>query len=137
MKVSAVGFLFQDKIKGDGLLKGKNYTCVIHKANPNGGYSRNIIKSPIVKQNSLDFVSSEDAFYAVKESLSEVRGGKNSPKFIGATIKDGIKETEVHSILGDTLYAVRTKNEAGKNRFRILNGSDTQKLLAKNLYILT
>jgi hypothetical protein len=60
---------------------------------------------------------------------------KADEKFVGATIKDGTKETEIHSILADDLFAVRTKDAEGRNHFRIANKADTKKILSKNLYL--
>ncbi|MCD7779110.1 MAG: hypothetical protein LUH05_00350 [Candidatus Gastranaerophilales bacterium] len=134
MKVSAVGFLFQDKLKGNGL-KGKNYTCVIHKANSEGNFNRNIISSPIVKQSSLEVVSPDTAKLDILSSLDSITDKNKNSKFIGATIKDGIKETEIHSLFSDKLFAVRTKDEFGKNHFNILGKNKTQKVLSNNLYI--
>ena len=53
MKVSAVGFLFQNKIKSKDL-RGYNYTCVIHKVNKEGNFNRNLISSPLVKESKND-----------------------------------------------------------------------------------
>lgn len=134
MKVSAVGFLFQDKIKSKNL-RGDNYTCIIHKVNQNGDYNRNIVSSPLVKQTSLDVVSPEVAREDVISSLKAITDKKNGSKFIGATIKDGQKETEIHSLISDKLFAVRTRDDLGKNHFNVLGRTDTQKLLANNLYL--
>ena len=133
--VSAVGFLFQDQIKEKGL-KGKNYTCVIHKVNPDGNFNRNIISSPLIKESSLEVVSPQTAQLDVLESLSVINDKKSPSKFIGATIKDGIKETEIHSLISDKLFAVRTRDEAGKNHFRISGKKKTQEVLSENLYLL-
>ena len=119
MKVSAVGFLFQDKIKGNGL-KGKNYTCIIHKVNPEGNYNKNVISSPIVKESVLEVVSPESAKADVLTSLFRIKSKDTSSKFVGATIKDGIRETEIHSLLSDKIFAVRTRDSIGRNHFRIL-----------------
>ncbi len=135
MKVSAVGFLFQNKIAGKGLKHGNNYTCIIHKINKNGDYNRNIITSPIIKTSVKDTVSPAIAKKDIMNSLSSITKKNSTDKFKGATIKDGIKETEIHSILFDKLFAVRTKNEAGKNHFAIMGKNKTKSLLSKNLYI--
>lgn len=135
MKVSAVGFLFQDKINQKGL-KGKNYTCVIHKVNPDGNFNRNIISSPIIKESNLDVVPPEIAQRDVLHSLSVINSKKSPSKFIGATIKDGIKETEIHSLISDKLFAVRTRDEAGRNHFSISGKNKTQDVLSKNLYLI-
>ncbi len=133
MKVSAVGFLFQESIK-TGKSTGENYTCIIHKIKPDGNYSRNIISSPIIKKSSLDTVSPETAQANVNKALIAITKNDDSEKFVGATIKDGIKETEVHSLVSDFLFAVRTKDAQGKNHFDIMGKDKTQKLLAENLY---
>ncbi len=135
MNVSAVGFLFQDAIETKGLLKGKNYTCIIHKINPNGGVNRNIIKSPIIKQNTIEQISPIAAYVDLVNSLAYISSDKTPSKFIGATIKDGIKETEIHSFLFNKLYAVRTKDAEGKNHFKIMTKANTSKLLANNLHL--
>ncbi len=134
MKVSAVGFLFQDKIKGNGL-KGKNYTCIIHKINSEGNYNKNIISSPIVKESSLEVVSPEAAKADVLSYLLSIKSKENPSKFVGATIKDGIKETEIHSLFSDKVFAVRTRDGLGRNHFRILGKNKTQELLSRNLYL--
>ena len=133
MNVSAVGFLFQESIR-NGKVSGDNYTCIIHKIKPDGNYSKNIISSPIVETSSVETVSPEKAQENVSRALLAINSKDNPSKFIGATIKDGIKETEVHSLLFDKLFAVRTKDEFGKNHFDIMGKENTQKLLAKNLY---
>ena len=134
MKVSAVGFLFQNNVKGSGL-KGKNYTCIIHKATPDGQFNRNIISSPIIKESRLEVVSPEIAQDDVISSLNAITAKNPRNKFIGATVKNGIKETEIHSIFSDKLFAVRTKDEQGKNHFRILGKRKTKAVLSKNLNI--
>lgn len=134
MKVSAVGFLFQDKIKGNGL-KGKNYTCIIHKVNPEGNYNKNVISSPIVKESVFEVVSPESAKADVLTSLFRIKSKDTSSKFVGATIKDGIRETEIHSLLSDKIFAVRTRDSIGRNHFRILGKNKTQELLSRNLYL--
>ena len=133
MKVSAVGFLFRESVK-NGTTTGENYTCVIHKIKPDGNYSRNIISSPIIKKSSIDTVSPQTARANVNKALIAITDKNASEKFVGATIKDGIKETEVHSLLSDKLFAVRTKDIYGENHFDIMGKDNTQKLLAKNLY---
>ncbi len=134
MKVSAVGFLFQDKIKSKGL-HGKNYTCIIHKVTSDGDYSRNFISSPLIKESRLDVIPPEIAKLDVVNSLQAITDKKTPSKFIGATIKDGVKETEIHSIFSDKLFAVRTRDDYGRNHFRILTKNKAQDVLAKNLYI--
>ncbi len=134
MKVSAVGFLFQDKIKSKNL-HGKNYTCIIHKVNSDGDYNRNVISSPLIKQSRLDVISPETAKLDVLNSLLSISDKNNPSKFIGATIKDGVKETEIHSIFSDKLFAVRTRDDYGRNHFRILTKDKAQDVLANNLYI--
>ncbi len=135
MKVSAVGFLFQDTIKEKGL-RGKNYTCIIHKVNPDGNFNRNVISSPLKKESSLDVVSPEIAQIDVLSSLAAITSKKSPSKFIGATVKDGIKETEIHSLISDKLFAVRTRDDAGRNHFKVLGKNKTQEVLSKNLYLL-
>ena len=135
MKVSAVGFLFQNSIKEKGL-KGKNYTCIIHKITPEGNFNRNIISSPLIKKSSLEVVSPQVAQNDVLESLSTITNRSAKSKFIGATIKDGIKETEIHSLLSDKLFAVRTKDASGKNHFHIMGKGKTKSVLSKNLNLL-
>lgn len=132
MRVSAVGFLFQNKIKKQGL-RGNNYTCIIHKAVPNGKVTKNVVSSPIIKENTTKLISSESATKNVKSYLNSVTDRKSPDKFIGATIKDGIKETEIHSFITDNIFAVRTKDETGKNHFRILGRKGVQKVLSRNL----
>lgn len=134
MKVSAVGFLFRNKVK-EKKLSGKNYTCIIHKATPNGNYSQNLISSPLIKTNHTFLVSNETAEKNVTENLRAITEKEKNRKFIGATIKDGIKETEIHSLISDKIFAIRTKDETGKNYFRLANKVNTQKLLSKNLDI--
>ena len=132
MKVSAVGFLFQNKIKTKGL-KGNNYTCIIHKTLPDDKVSRNVISSPLIKQTDLSTITKLQAADEIEDQLSSIIKRKPNTKFIGATIKDGIKETEIHSILSDRLFGVRTKDEYGKNHFRIAGRNKTQRVLAHNL----
>lgn len=134
MKVSAVGFLFQNQIKNK-FLPANNYTCVIHKQNPLGGYNRNIITSPIIKESTLEHITEESAESDILKNLSSITQNKNKSKFIGATVKDGIKETEIHSLFSDKLFAIRTKDEFGKNHFKILGQKATQKTLSKSLDI--
>ena len=135
MKVSAVGFLFEEKIKSKGLIRSKNYTCTIHKLNPNGSVNRSFISSPVIKTNISDVVSHDTANADIATSILKISNKNNGSKFKGATIKEGIKETEVHSFIGDSLFAVRTKDEFGKNHFRLLGKNKTKNLLAHNLYI--
>ena len=135
MKVSAVGFLFQDVIKGKKPLRGKNYTCIIHKINSDGEYSRNFISSPILKINQVDTVSQDTAKADILANLLRIDSKNRASKFKGATIKDGIKETEIHSIFSDKLFVVRTRDELGKNHFSIMGKNKTKNLLSKNLYI--
>ncbi|MBQ9245862.1 hypothetical protein IJ182_06310 [bacterium] len=132
MKVSAVGFLFQNNIKEKGL-KGKNYTCIIHKVNPEGNFNRNVISSPLIKESRLEVVSPQIAEDDIISSLASITKKKSPNKFIGATIKDGIKETEIHSLISDKLFAVRTKDDFGKNHFRILGKGKTKEVLSRNL----
>ncbi len=135
MKVSAVGFLFQDKIKGKRPIRGKNYTCTIHKVNIDGNYNRNLISSPIVKTEKQDIVSPQTAKADILASLLKIDSKETTSKFKGATIKDGIKETEIHSLFSDKLFAVRTRDEFGKNHFAVKGKKSTKNLLAHNLYI--
>ena len=128
MSISAVGFLFENKG-----FKTKNYTCSIHKVLPEGGYSRNLIYSPDSKKSNLALISEVEARLDIINSINKIKHSPAGDKFIGATIKDGIKETEIHSILSDKLFAVRTKNEDGKNKLRLLGKDKTQQVLAKNL----
>lgn len=132
MKVSAVGFLFQKNIKSKGL-KGKNYTCIIHKVNPDGSFNRNRISSPIIQESRLEIISPKMAQSDVLRSLDIMSDKKNPSKFIGATIKDGVKETEIHSLLSDKLFAVRTRDEFGKDKLRVLGKNSTKDLLTNNL----
>lgn len=135
MKVSAVGFLFEDKIKSNGPFKATNYSCTIHKLNPDGNVNRSYISSPVLKANITDVVSQETANNDILTSLLKIGSKKSGSKFKGATVKDGIKETEIHSMISDKLFAVRTKDEFGKNHFRILGRNKTKNLLSHNLYI--
>ena len=135
MKVSAVGFLFQKDAVNNGV-RGKNYTCVIHKLNPEGNFSRNIISSPIINNSRLDVVTPEKAQSDVLSALSEITKKGSESKFIAATIKDGVKETEIHSIISDKLFGVRTKDINGKNHFRLMGKNKTKDILSKNLNIL-
>lgn len=128
MSISAVGFLFENKG-----FKNKNYTCSIHKVLPDGGYSRNLIYSPDSKKSNLSFISDVEARLDIMNAVNKVKDNPLGDKFIGATIKDGVKETEIHSILSDKLYAVRTKDEEGRNKLRLLGQDKTQQVLAKNL----
>ena len=134
MKVSAVGFLFQNKMKSKDL-RGYNYTCVIHKVNQEGNYNRNLISSPLVKQSVNDIVTPQTAKEDVINHLNAITAKRKGTKFIGATIKDGVKETEIHSLFSDKLFAIRTRDDLGKNHFKVLGQRSTQKLLAKNLYL--
>lgn len=135
MKVGAVGFLFQEKIKGKKPLSGKNYTCTIHKINQNGEYNRNIISSPVINQNMQDTVSPNTAKADILSSLLAIDSKNSKSKFKGATIKDGIKETEIHSMFSDKLFAVRTRDDLGKNHFAIMGKKGTKQLLSQNLYL--
>ena len=128
MSISAVGFLFENKG-----FKKKNYTCSIHKVLPEGGYSRNIIYSPDSKKSNLSLISNVEARLDIMNSINKIKHSPAGDKFIGATVKDGVKETEIHSLLSDKLYAVRTKNEYGQNKLRLLNKDKTQQVLAQNL----
>ena len=134
MKVSAVGFLFQKNIKTKDL-KGKNYTCIIHKVNPDGSFNRNRISSPLINESRLEVVSPLTARSDVQRSLFTMSAKDSNDKFIGATIKDGVKETEVHSIFSDKLFAVRTRDEFGKDKLRLLGKNSTRDLLKNNLYL--
>lgn len=134
MKVSAVGFLFQKDIKTKGL-KGKNYTCIIHKVNPDGSFNRNRISSPLINESRLEVVSPLTARSDIQRSLFTMSSKDSNSKFIGATIKDGVKETEVHSIFSDKLFAVRTRDEFGKDKLRLLGKNSTRDLLKNNLYL--
>lgn len=135
MKVSAVGFLFQNRIKSKDL-SGYNYTCVIHKVNREGNYNRNLISSPLVKESRNDVVNPQTAKEDVINQLNSITEKRKGTKFIGATIKDGERETEVHSLVSDKLFAVRTRDDLGKNHFSIQGKNKTQKTLAKNLYLI-
>ena len=135
MKVSAVGFLFQKDIREKGL-KGKNYTCIIHKITPEGKFNRSIISSPLIKESRLEVVSPQKAENDVLASLEAITSNNSKSKFIGATIKDGVKETEIHSLLSDKLFAVRTKDAKGDNHFRIMGKGHTKSILTKNLNLL-
>lgn len=135
MEVSAVGFLFQQKIKGKRPLRGKNYTCIIHKINPNGNYSRNLISAPIQNENSKLIVSKASAKAEFLESVLNIGTKNSNGKFKGATIKDEKKETEIHSLFSDKLFAIRTRDEFGKNHFGIKNQKKVKSLLTKNLYL--
>ena len=129
MKVSAVGFLFQNKTKGR-LFPHKEYTCIIHKERPDGYYTRNVTDS-----NNNSIITTISPELAEEEISKQLKVLTNPPKFIGATIKSGKEETEVQSFLSDKLFWVRTKDENGKNRLRICTPKSTQKILAKNLYL--
>ena len=128
MSISAVGFLFENKG-----LKNKNYTCSIHKVLPEGGYSRNLIYSPDSKKSNISFISDVEARLDIINAVNKIKNNPTGDKFIGATVKDGIKETEIHSLLSDKLYAVRTKNAEGKNSLKLLGKDKTQQVLAQNL----
>ena len=134
MKVSAVGFLFQKNIKTKEL-KGKNYTCIIHKVNPDGSFSRNRISSHLINESRLEIVSPVTARADVMRSLFTMSAKDSNAKFIGATIKDGVKETEVHSLFSDKLFAVRTRDEFGKDKLKLLGKNSTKELLKNNLYL--
>lgn len=131
MSISAVGFLFRDNSSvtpfGD-----KNYTCVIHKKAYDGSFKKDTIISPVNKSENIEYVSPAVMKYDVFESVSAITDSKDS-KFVGAAIKDGNKETEIHSLLSDKIFAVRTKDETGKNKFRLLGQKGTQKVLENNL----
>jgi hypothetical protein len=128
MSISAVGFLFENKG-----FKKKNYTCSIHTVLPDGGYSRNMIYSPDSNKSNLSFISNVEGRLDIINSINKIKDNPVGDKFIGATVKDGIKETEIHSLLSDKLYAVRTKDIDGKNKLRVLGKDKTQEVLAKNL----
>lgn len=134
MKVSAVGFLFQNRIKSKDL-RGYNYTCVIHKVNQEGNYNRNIVSSPLVKESRNDIVTPQTAKEDIINHLNAITANNKGSKFVGATIKDGIKETEVHSLFSDKIFAVRTRDDLGKDHFRVQGKKKTQKTLANNLYL--
>lgn len=135
MRVSAVGFLFQEKLKGNGLSRPVNYVCTIHKVDQDGNINRNYITSPIVKINTTEVVSPDAAQADILSSVLRISDKDPQTKFKGATIKEGIKETEVHSLISDKLYAVRTRDEFGKNHFRLMGKNKTKNLISKNLYI--
>lgn len=135
MEVSAVGFLFQQKIKGKRPLRGKNYTCIIHKINPDGNYNRNLISAPIKNENSKLLVPKAAARGEFYDYVFNIGNKTTNGKFKGATIKDGKKETEIHSLFSDKLFAVRTKDEFGKNHFGIKSQKKVKSLLSKNLYL--
>lgn len=135
MKVSAVGFLFQNRIKSKNL-RGYNYTCVIHKVNSEENYKRNLISSPLVNESHNDIVDSLAAKEDVINELASITEKRKGTKFIGATIKDGLRETEVNSIISDKIFLVRTRDDFGRNHFSIQNRKKTQKTLAKNLYLM-
>ena len=59
MKVAAVGFLFQNKVKG---MPGNNYTCIIHKVNEDGDYNKDVISSPLVNKKYKDVVMLQKIF---------------------------------------------------------------------------
>ncbi len=134
MKVSAVGFLFQNKIKSNDL-RGYNYTCVIHKVNKEGNFNRNLISSPLVNESKNDIVTPLTAKEDVINHLNSITDKRKGTKFVGATIKDGVKETEIHSIFSDKLFAIRTRDDLGRDHFRIRGQKGTQKTLARNLYL--
>ena len=69
MRVSAVGFLFQENLKGKKPSRGKNYTCIIHKVNQDGQYNRNIISSPVIKFEKQEVISPETAKSDILSSL--------------------------------------------------------------------
>ena len=129
MKVSAVGFLFQNKTKGR-IFPHKEYTCIIHKERPDGNYTRNVIN-----QNNKSVICTISPELAEAEISKQLKSLTNPPKFVGATIQDGRKETEVQSFLSDKLFWVRTKDENGKNKLRVCSPKQTQRILAKNLYL--
>ncbi len=136
MKVSAVGFLFQNNLKNvDKSLSGKNYTCVVHKKNGTGLYTRTETSSPIIQEKVIDLVTPAAAQDEVTGFLDIISNEDSDAKFIGAAIKDGEEETEIHSLFPDRLFAVRTKGEDGKNRFQVLTKADTKDVLARNLYL--
>ena len=134
MKISAVGFLFQNKIKGKGL-NNINYTCTIHKQASNGTYKKNTISSPIINLSTTDYVNSAEFKEDLIEAVRAITEKPKGTKFVGATIKEGNKETEVHSIISDSLFAIRTKDDNGTNHFRVANKRNTQAVLSKNLYL--
>ena len=135
MKVSAVGFLFEEKIKSKGPIRSKNYTCTIHKMNPNGNVNRSYISSPVIKTNVSDIVSQDTANADILTAILKIGSKNKKSKFKGATIKEGIKETEIHSLFSDKLFAVRTKDEYGKNHFRIMTKKGAKNILTRNLHI--
>ena len=110
MKVSAVGFLFQDKVK-KRVFSAKNYTCVIHKVNPDGNFNRSIMSAPVIKSTQKDVVTPLIA-------------------------KADVLETEIHALLSDKLFAVRDKDKTGKNHFSLMGKNKTKQLLEKNLFII-
>ena len=136
MKVSAVGFLFQDKVK-KRVFSAKNYTCVIHKVNPDGNFNRSIMSAPVIKSTQKDVVTPLIAKADVLESLNAITSTSNkNHKFKGATIKNGVQETEIHALLSDKLFAVRDKDKTGKNHFSLMGKNKTKQLLEKNLFII-
>lgn len=130
MAVSAVGFLFLDKLS-----KNKDYTCVIHKLKPNGSYNRKIITSPLAKNVKFDVVSSEVAKSDMLNSLYKMKINKPSSKFVGATLKDGICETEISSLISDKLFRVKIKDVNGHERVKLSGKNAIQKLLNQKLCI--
>lgn len=135
MRVSAVGFLFSERLKGKGLSRPVNYVCTIHKVDQDGNINRNFITSPVIKINTTEVVSPDAAKADILSSLIKIDAKDSKSKFKGATIKEGIKETEVHSLFSDKLYAVRTRDEFGKNHFHLLGKEKTKDLLSQNLYV--
>ena len=71
------------RIKTKGL-KGKNYTCVIHKVNPDGSFNRNRISSPLINESRLEVVSPTTARSDVMRSLFTLSSKDSNAKFIGA-----------------------------------------------------
>lgn len=130
MKVSAVGFLFENKNKGHFFPK-KEYTCIIHKERPDGLYTKNVIGSD--NKSVVKIISPESARADI---VSQVKSVTEPPKFVGATVKDGIKETEIQSLFSDKLFWVRTKDEYGKGHLKVCTPAATQKILSKNLHLI-
>ena len=135
MRVSAVGFLFQEKVQGKGLRHPVNYVCTIHKVDEDGNINRNYISSPVIKENITEVVSPDVAKFDILNSIYKIEKKGSGSKFKGATIKEGIKETEIHSIFSDKLFAVRVRDELGKNHFRFMGKNKVRNILAKNLYV--
>ena len=133
MKISAVGFLFKETIK-KGKLKGDNYTYMVHKIRPDGNFSQKyIISSPVFQNSKIETVTPKTAAANILNALKKIRNADGNSKFTGAAIKEGAKETYIHSLISDKLFGIRTKGADGKTHYGIIGRDKARRMLEKKL----